>query len=216
MFALANICVMELTTSEVARQYGRSDRLVQQALASGRLPGHRRFGRHVTVDDIAARSWARSLGRGRVWGDETAAAALDLLDSGDTDRLVSSARSRLRSRLRAMTAPDIAHAMGGIGVWARYRGEAPATAQRVGPSAAPAASLGLVAGEDWMTFIRAGDLDTFELDHDVVLDADGNLGVVQRAETAPSPSRVLIDTYLLGDVRQSEAAAAALRERARR
>lgn len=216
MCAVANICVMELTISDVARQYARSDRFVQQALTRGRLHGHRRLGRQVTVDDVAARSWARSLGRGRVWEDETAAAALDLLDTGDTDRLSTSARSRLRSRLRVMTAQQMAHALGGLRSWARYRGTAPVDAERVGPSTASEIGLGLVGGEDWMTFIRVADLDTFELDHDVVLDADGNLGVVQREAGMTGRSRALVDTYLLGDARQSAAAAAALEERARR
>lgn len=214
--ALANIYVMELTLSDVARQYVRSERFVQQAVARGQLHGHRRLGRQVTVDDVAARSWARSLGRGRVWADETAAAALDLLDAGDTERLSSSARSRLRSRLRVMTAQQIAHALGGLPSWARYRGTAPVDAERIGPSAASDIDLGLVGGEDWMTFIRVEDLDSFELDHDVVLDADGNLGVVQRDSGTTSRSRVLVDTYLLGDARQSAAAAATLEEKARR
>ena len=42
-----------------------------------------------------------------------------------------------------------------------------------------------------MTFIRAGDLDTFELDHDVVLDADGNLAwsnVQRRPQVPPGSS----------------------------
>lgn len=206
---------MELTVSDVARQYGRSDRFVQQSLADGRLAGHRRLGRQVTVDDIAARAWGRSLGRGRVWSPETALAALEILDTDDTDRLVSSARSRLRARLRSMSAQEIAHAVGGLGVWARYRGHAPPSADRVGPSAISAADLGLVDGDDWMTFIRVPHLDAFELQHDQTLDADGNLGVVERGLSRESLARVLIDTYLLGDARQSAAAATALETRAR-
>lgn len=207
---------MELTLSEVARQYERSERFVQQALSRGRLVGHRRLGRQVTIDDIAARAWARSLGRGRVWADETAAAAIDLLDTGATERLDASARSRLRSRLRSMTAQEIAHAVGGIGPWARYRGEAPADATRIGPSALSSAELGLVGEGDWMTFVQTDDLDAFEIDHDVILDADGNLGVVQRESVDDRRSRGLLDTYLLGDARQSASAAMTLEKRARR
>lgn len=207
---------MELTVAETARQYGRSDRFVQRSLAEGWLSGHRRLGRQVTIDDIAARAWARSLGRGRVWVDETAAAAMDVLDTGTTERLDASARSRLRSRLRSMTAQELAHAVGGIGPWARYRGEAPADATHIGPSALSSAELGLVGEGDWMTFIQTDDLDAFEIDHDVVLDADGNLGVVQRESVDDRRPRGLLDTYLLGDARQSASAAMMLEKGARR
>lgn len=216
MFGKANISVMELTTAEVARQYERSERFVQQALTRGSLAGHRRLGRQVTVDDIAARAWARSLGRGRIWADETAAAALDLLDTGVTDQLSYSARSRLRTRLATMTAREIAHALGGLGPWARYRGEVPDDAQPIGPSATASADLGLVGGDGWMTFINTPDLDSFELEHDVILDADGNLGVVQRAAVDERRARLLLDTYLVGDARQSAAAATILETSARR
>lgn len=214
--AKANISVMELTVSEAAHQFGRSDRFVQQAINDGRLAGHRRLGRQVTVDDIAARAWARALGRGRVWAPETAAAALDLLENGETTRLSSSERSRLRSRLRSMSAQQIAHATGGVGVWARYRGTTPVDADSIGPSAVAPSELGLVGGNDWMAFVRTDRLDSFELDHDVVLDADGNLGVVERNRRDDRQARALLDTYLLGDARQSAAAGDALEDRARR
>lgn len=86
---------------------------------------------------------------------------MDLLDTGTTERLDASARSRLRSRLRSMTVQEIAHAVGGIGPWARYRGSAPTDARRIGPSALSSAELGLVDGGEWMTFIRTDDLDAF-------------------------------------------------------
>lgn len=206
---------MELTIADVARLYGRSDRFVQQAVTRGQLAAHRRLARQVTIDDISARAWSRSLSRGRQWAPETAQAALDLLEDGGTQRLSSSARSRLRSRLRSMSAHAIAHAVGGAGPWARYRGVVPSDADLIGPSAVDSSELGLVGGNDWMTFVRTDDLDSFELDHDVILDADGNLGVVERVGD-DRQARILIDTYLLGDARQSAAAAAALKERARR
>lgn len=206
---------MELTIADVARQYGRSDRFVQQAVTRGQLAAHRRLGRQVTVDDISARAWSRSLSRGRRWAPETAEAALDLLEHGETHRLGSSERSRLRGRLRTMSAREIAHAVGGVGPWARYRSAHPVAADLIGPSAVDSSNLGLVGGNDWMTFIRTDDLDSFEMEHDVVLDADGNLGVVERPRD-DRQARVLIDTYLLGDARQSVAAGEAVEERARR
>lgn len=205
---------MELTVTQVARQEGRTERFVQLALRSGTLPGHRRHGRMATVDDLAAQAWGRSFGRGRLWTPEIRDAALDLLSEGATRRVSSSERSRLRARLRRMSASQIAHAAGGLGAWARYRGVATDDMTRFGPSVADDALLGVVAGQDWLTFVQTDDLDRFELEHDVVLDADGNLGVAQRAVVDHRIARVLLDTYLVGDARLSAAAAEDLERRA--
>ena len=75
-------------------------------------------------------------------------------------------------------------------------------------------TLGVVPGEGWMTFVETDDLDRLEQGHDVILDADGNLGVVERPVTTPRPARLLLDSYLLGDVRVSAAAANELEQRA--
>lgn len=205
---------MELTVAQVAKESGRSDRFVQLAIASGALTGHRRHGRMVTVDDIAARAWGRSLGRGRQWTAAVRTAALDLLSDGFTGQLQGSQLSRLKSRLRSMSAAEIAHAAGGLGTWARFRGDDHDGLERIGPSVVDRASLGLVAGNDWLTFVRTDDLDRLDLLRDLTLDADGNVGVVQRAESDDRVGRALLDTYLLGDARQSAAAGAELRRRA--
>ena len=76
-----------------------------------------------------------------------------------------------------------------------------------------ATQLGIVPGEGWLTFVQTDDLDRYELEHDVTLDADGNLGVVERPGIDDRPARILLDTYLLGNARQSAAAASALEER---
>ena len=214
MFVKANISVMELTVAQVARQQRRTERFVQLALRSGTLSGHRRHGRMATVDDLAAQAWGRSLGRGRLWTAEIRDAALDLLSDGRTTRASSSERSRLRAKLRRMSAGQIAHAAGGLGEWARYRGTAPDDMTRIGPSVADTEELGVVAGQDWLTFVQTEDLDRFELAHEVTLDADGNLGVVERADVDNRIGRVLLDTYLLGDARLSAAAGAELEGRA--
>lgn len=214
-FALANICVMELTVAQVAEQYGRTERFVQQAVRSGDLAALRLVGRLALVDDLAAMAWVRALAPGRRWAEEVREAALDLLSTGRTDRLSSSERSRLRSRLRGMSAAAMAHAAGGLGGgWARYRAANVPQLSRVGPSVADQAGLGIVPGAGWVTFVETDDLDRFELAHDVILDADGNLGVVERPVSGPRPARVLLDSYLLGDARLSAAAATELERRA--
>lgn len=124
---------MELTVRSVASQYQRSERFVQQALDSGALPGHRRYGRTVTVDDLAAKAWSRSLASGRRWTQPVRDAALDLLSAGRTLALSASERSRLRRRLRDMQAAQIAHASGGVGSWARYRAHPSDDMTRCGP-----------------------------------------------------------------------------------
>ncbi len=126
---------MELTVAQVAHAYNRSERLVQLALRSGALAGHRTVGRVTTMDDIAARAWSRSVAHGRPWTPEVLDAALDLLSDGHTNRLSASERSRLKARLSSLTARDIAHAAGGLGTWSRYRGDPPddVRAHRRGP-----------------------------------------------------------------------------------
>jgi hypothetical protein len=113
-----------------------------------------------------------------------------------------------------MSTTDIAHAAGGLGAWARYRGKSPIGLVRIGPSAADPGEFGIVPGEGWLTFLQTDDLDRFEIDQDVILDADGNVGVVERSTVDDRVARILLDTYLLGDARQSAAAAAELERRA--
>jgi hypothetical protein len=109
-----------------------------------------------------------------------------------------------------MSATDMAHAAGGLGAWTRYRGKPPNGLVRIGPSAANTGELGIVPGQGWLTFVQTDDLDRFEIDQDVSLDADGNIGVIERSRVDDRTARILLDTYLLGDARQSAAAAAEL------
>lgn len=205
---------MELTVAQVAAERDCTERFVQQAVQSGDLPALRMVGRAALMDDLAVTAWARALSRGRRWSSDVREAALDLLSAGRTERLSGSELSRLRSRLRAMTAAAMAHAAGGLGRWSRYRVTSPPDLPRVGPSALDQADLGMVPGTGWVTFVETEDLDDLEIAHDVVLDADGNLGVVERPGGEDRIARVLLDAYLLGDARQSAVAAAELERRA--
>lgn len=201
--------------AQIAGQQSRTERFVQQAVRSGDLPALRLVGRLAVMDDLAATAWARALARGRRWVSDVGEAALDLLSTGRTDRLSSSERSRLRSRLRHMSAAAMAHAAGGLrGGWARYRVVDVPDLPRIGPSAVDQVELGIVPGGGWVTFVEAENLDQLEFEHDVTLDADGNLGVLQRLQSDPRAARVLLDTYLLGDARLSAAAAKELERRA--
>lgn len=190
---------MELTTVDVARWADLDERSVQRAALSGGLPVHRQVGRALLFDDAGVLAWLRSAGRGRRWSDEVRAAAFALLESGSTTRLSASERSRLRANLRRMTVAQLAHVSGGLGgVWARYR--------RLGRPLRDVTPLDLridrVVGTPEREVVAVSSLDAFEARNLVVLDADGDLGVIERAD-GTGPIRRLLDVYLLGDARAS-------------
>lgn len=204
---------MELSVVDVANAQGVSARHVRQAVATGGLQALRRVANTVIIDDLAAQAWGRSRDRGRLWTDETRAAAFEMLDRGQTERLSSSERSRLKAALRGMDVEQLAHRVGGLGGgWARYRRRSTRElrgADPTGPASPPLAGLGLVGDASYMTFWVVGSLDDFELDNDVSLDASGELGVIERQE-GTGQSRMLLDAYLLGGARESSVAASKL------
>lgn len=204
---------MDLTIGQLAASTGTSRQYVGRAIASGDLAALREVGETVIIDDLAAQAWDRTRARGRRWTDEVRRAAFDLLNTGATDRLSSSERSRLRANLRTISAGRLAHLAGGLGgAWARYRVE---SADRSFRGASRTASVdglrGLVVDDAFMTFLVTEDLDDFELDNDVLLDASGNVGVVERTEVG-GRIREFLDTNLLAGARDSAAAAARIEE----
>ncbi len=113
---------------------------------------------------------------------------------------------------------QIAHASGGLGSWARYRSDGPLDIDPIGPigpSRADLHQLGIVGKGSWLRFGRVVDLDEFEYATDVRVDANGNVGVVERPVRDDRIARTLIDTYLLGDARVSAAADQAIEQCAR-
>ncbi len=196
---------MELDVTDAARIAGVSQRTVQRALSDGRLGMARTLGRQTTTDDLAVQAWIRTTSRGRKWSGRTLDAGIDLLSGGRGESVSSSERSRLRARLRQMDARQIASSAW-VGTWARYRDLGGADAQPIGSSAADPASLGMVPGESWARFADVPDLDEFEASQPVVADPDGDLVVIERRHD-DRRARVLVDTYVLGDARESTAAA---------
>lgn len=206
---------MELTIADVSDLAHADPQLVRRAIRDGFLQPLRRIGPTVVIDDLAATSWIRSIATGRRWAPEVREAAFDLASSGHTDRLSSSERSRLRARLRHITAAEFAHAAGGLGgTWARYRTTAGDVGDPIGPNVIDLAGLGIVPGHSGIRFAATESLDALELRNDLTLDSYGNLGVVER-EADPRLARALLDTYLLGTDRESRAAAIALEGRCR-
>lgn len=81
----------------------------------------------------------------------------------------------------------------------------------IGPTLVDDSDLGIVAGDSWVRFAQMDDLDSFEANQPVMADPDGDLAVLDRARVN-RVARRLVETYVLGDARQSAAAAAKLEE----
>lgn len=97
---------MEITTAEAAARLGVSVRQAQRLARAGRLQVVRQVGSSKLLDDSGLAT-AASGRRGRVWAPHTAWAAIDLLETGSTDRLTGSSLSRLRGRLRRCEAAEL-------------------------------------------------------------------------------------------------------------
>lgn len=207
-----DVICMEITVADAARTAGVSPRTAQRALSDGRLGMARTIGRQTTTDDLATLAWIRTTSPGRRWSTKTLDAAIDLLSGGDGQSLSSSERSRLRSALREMDARHIASSVW-IGTWARYRTLGSVTVELIGPSAADMSALGIVDGQSWVRFADVLDLDRFEGTQPVIADPDGDLVVLERPHDARS-ARIMVDTFVLGDARESSAAAHQLEARA--
>lgn len=147
-------------------------------------------------------------------------AAFDLINFGETPSITDAlSLSRLKGRLRTIPISQLAYLLGGIGgQWTRYRCADPQLKQRVdliGPSKVDPRQLGIAETGGWMTFAETSDRAELAYDLDLIEDADGNFGVVERP-SAGGQARILLDTYLLGDARESMLAQHRLGEELRR
>ncbi|AKU17959.1 hypothetical protein [Luteipulveratus mongoliensis] len=99
---------MEITLDDAATRLGVNQRQAQRLAQTGRLQVVRRVGRSVLVDDESVTSILRGQhSRGRRWTANTAWAAIELLQQGETTRLVGSARSRLKRRLGEVSVEEL-------------------------------------------------------------------------------------------------------------
>ncbi|MHA6523386.1 hypothetical protein [Tessaracoccus sp. G1721] len=204
-----------MTVSDAAGEAGVTTHQVRAALRDGTLQARHAFGREPVLDDIAVIAWKRSRSRGRRWSHRATQAALDLLSTGTTTKFTGSELSRLRRVLRTATPNHLAYLAGGLGgTWARYRAlETVRGLPPIGPSAASDIIGFDIAGPRRVSFVEVEDLNDFETRALVAPDGEGDLGVVERRPDR-RVARILLDTYLLGDSRESSAAAQALSERA--
>jgi 3',5'-cyclic AMP phosphodiesterase CpdA len=93
----------QMTTADAARMLGVSVRQVRNLVDAGELAEAGRVGSVLLLDsNTVLRLRERGSQRGRPWAEETAWAAVEMLDCGHTARLNAAQRSRLRARLREM------------------------------------------------------------------------------------------------------------------
>lgn len=206
---------MRVTVAEAAREAEVTPHQIRAALREGALHARHVFGREPVLDDISVLAWKRSRSLGRRWSPRATAAALDLLSDGTTAFFSGSELSRLRRVLRSSTVNHIAYLAGGLGgAWARFRPlEELKGLEPMGPTAANATIPLGITGTREMTFAAVPDLNLFEREVLVAPDAEGTLGVVERPLDTRG-ARILLDTYLVGDSRESAIAADLLQERA--
>ncbi len=111
-----------MTTADAAAVLGVSARQVQRMVAARRLARAGVVGRTVLVDAGSVhRHRLQGAARGRPWSAETVHASLDLLRSGTTERLGASQRSRLKAKMRDMSAAELVQAAARRGESATYR-----------------------------------------------------------------------------------------------
>ena len=114
--------VEQMTSAEAAQLLGVSSRQVARLVATGDLTQVRTVGRALLIDATSVhRLHNKGARQGRPWTDETTKAAIDILTDGHTGRLTQTERSRLRARLRRMSAQRFTQAMSRRAQIRRYR-----------------------------------------------------------------------------------------------
>lgn len=182
-FVCANLSVMSLmTVSEAAERLGVSTRQVQHLVARGRL---RQLARGVIDETSLERLLAvRQGSHRRAWSEPTAWGAVSLLSGGEAEWMGETQRSRLRSRLRGLSAGELVARARQRAEVTRYRAHSSARQHLLGiliNTSSVAGRLGLAEGKDVDGYIAALDVDAVVRNHGLILDDDGR--VTLRATT---------------------------------
>src|SRR6476469_268721 len=171
-----------LGVSEAASRLGVSTRQVQHLVTSGALNQVARgFVDASSVDRLLA---VRRGGRTRAWSEETAWGAVALLSGMDAFWLGESQRSRLRARLRELTAEELVARSRNRAVTRRYAGHQSAVSRvRTATVSTHLAArrLGLADTDAVDAYVAADELG--ELVRDNALAPDGGGSFVLRATT---------------------------------
>lgn len=188
---------MDTVTREAASQLGVSQRQVQRLAHTGRVMSRDVAGRKViSQKSIVAAS--RSKERGRRWDERTVAAAAELLQGGSTERVTGSQRSRLRARLRTISAAELAyHALGErVTLW-RRAGQASARSD--------SAADGLTTTGQRLQIKVVKNAAATARRERLLEDTDGDILLVEIHTDAPAVIEN-IALYAYGDTRTSSAA----------
>jgi hypothetical protein len=111
-----------MTCAEVAEHLGMSTRQVERLAAAGDLACVGAVGKALLIDfESVYRLQARGTRRGRAWSPETIHHAIAFLQGNDAHEMSATQRSRLRSRLRTMSAEECVQATFGRARRLRYR-----------------------------------------------------------------------------------------------
>lgn len=215
---------MQVSSAQAAERLGISQRAALSAISDAGVVT--KVGNTHLVDGLAFRLAERARADGRRWSEDTALAALELLDTNRTARLRSDARSRLRGQLRSMDAAAIAHRARTV-IGRVRRVSAPRGTTRLETIAAHAAEsalddaafrhLGLAGGPGHTRYFRmAGGETLHELTRAGVRDdSRGDIVLLVGARGEASGARALLESYMLGDSRLMSTTGRELEARAR-
>jgi len=173
-----------VTVSEAARHLGVSTRQVNNLVRSGAIKQPARG----VIDDISLER-VKALqpnGHGRAWEGPTAWAAVELLNGGDAQWLGPTQRSRLRSRLRSLSAEQLVGRARNRAVATTYRAHPSALASlrdRIVIASTPDDGFGLAGTSAVGGYIAAGSLDATVHHFGLIPDESGT--VTLRATSMP-------------------------------
>jgi hypothetical protein len=190
-----------LAVSEAAERLGVSTRQVQNLVARGEL---RQLARGVVDETSVERLLAvRGGSHKRAWSEATAWGAVALLSGGDASWMGESQRSRLKARLRVLSAGELVERARERAEVTRYSGHA-STASRLRAelvdTSLAATSLGLVEDNAVDGYLAESDLADTIAKHGLVRDDAGRFTV--RATS--------MDLTVIADLAQSSTVLAAL------
>lgn len=164
--------------SEAAERLGVSTRRVQHLVADGSL---RQVARGV-IDETSVERWIAVRGESheRAWAEATAWGAVALLSGADADWMGERQRSRLKARLRGLSAADLVERTRERAVVTRYRAHSSAGKYLLAELVYPvdvAGQLGLADTNDIDGYLAADDVPGVVSRHGLTRDEEGRVAL---------------------------------------
>lgn len=167
-----------VTVSSAAERLGVSTRQVQHLVAQGKL---QQVARGVIDESSVERHVAvRGRSHRRAWSEATAWAAVSLLSGGDAQQIGESQRSRMKNRLRHLSATELAERARGRALVTRYRAHSSASQYLRGElvsATEPANRFGLAEATGIDGYLGVKDLDKVVGRHGLIRDDDGRVTI---------------------------------------